>query len=435
MVGEKHNMHIIDRRLNSKSKSLGNRQRFIRRAKADIRESIKRSFNGSTPIKEIGKNQNVSIKPKAIREPTFSANNKTGNHDYIVPGNKTFNKGDRIRKPPAGGGGSGSNGSGASPDGEGQDDFIFTLTEEEFLDVFFEDLKLPDMIKTQLKKTTLTQIQRAGFSTDGSPSNLNYTRTMRKSLGRRIALRRPKLSEIELLRQQIAKAQADGDHTLAAELEQQLKQMLARRSVVGFIDPIDLQYNRFERIKKPATQAVMFMLMDVSGSMTEDLKDLAKRFFMLLHVFLTRHYRNVDLVFIRHTQNAEEVDEHTFFYDPSTGGTVVSTALEKMQQVIKDRYDPVDWNIYAAQASDGDNLNDDGQLCIEYLTAMLPIIQYFAYIEVSNNTVGYGGQYKTTLWRTYEQITDSNFAMQKVGAIDQIYPVFHKLFSATKKTT
>ena len=116
-----------------------------------------------------------------------------------------------------------------------------------------------------------------------------------------------------------------------------------------------MRYRRFEPQPKPVAQAVMFCLMDVSGSMTEHMKDLAKRFFALLYLFLKRRYKHVDIVFIRHTHEAREVDEETFFYSPETGGTVVSTALEEMARIVDDRYPPDDWNIYAAQASDGDN--------------------------------------------------------------------------------
>ena len=84
----------------------------------------------------------------------------------------------------------------------------------------------------------------------------------------------------------------------------------------------------------------MFCLMDVSGSMTEHMKDLAKRFYMLLYVFLKRRYRHVEIVFIRHTDRAEEVDEQTFFHGPASGGTLVSSALEAMHEIVRSRVSP-----------------------------------------------------------------------------------------------
>src|SRR4029078_5284855 len=89
---------------------------------------------------------------------------------------------------------------------------------------------------------------------------------------------------------------------------------------IPFIDPIDIRYRRFETGPKPGAQAVMFCLMDVSASRTEHMKDLAKRFYMLLYVFLKRRYRHVEIVFIRHTDRAEEVDEDTFFRGPPSAG-------------------------------------------------------------------------------------------------------------------
>ncbi len=159
--------------------------------------------------------------------------------------------------------------------------------------------------------------------------------------------------------------------------------LLQRSRRVPYIDPIDLRYRRYEPYPRPVAQAVMFCLMDVSGSMTEHMKDLAKRFFALLYIFLKRRYRHVEIVFIRHTHQAEEVDEETFFQRTETGGTVVSTALEEMARIVAERYRPEDWNIYAAQASDGDNTSSDGAKTAALLTdVVLPVCQYFAYLEV-----------------------------------------------------
>src|SRR5207245_8525304 len=123
-----------------------------------------------------------------------------------------------------------------------------------------------------------------------------------------------------------------------------------------------------ETVPKPVAQAVMFCLMDVSGSMSEHMKDLAKRFYMLLYVFLKRRYKHVDIVFIRHTDRAEEVDEQTFFYGPPSGGTLVSSALQAMHEIVRDRFNPPDWNIYAAHASDADNSYTPGVLTGMLLT-------------------------------------------------------------------
>jgi hypothetical protein len=164
--------------------------------------------------------------------------------------------------------------------------------------------------------------------------------------------------------------------------------------------------------------------------MTEHMKDLAKRFFMLLYLFLRRQYQRIDVVFIRHTHEAKEVDEETFFYDTETGGTVVSTSLELMDKVIRERYPLDQWNIYAAQASDGDNVSSDNTYCQNLLNEkILPIVQYYAFIEVGHEYKNWGNS-ETDLWRTYKPINDrwDKFQMRKIRAANQIFPVFRELF-------
>lgn len=422
-------MNIVDRRLNPKSKSLGNRQRFVRRAKADIRDAVKDALK-KRKVSEVEGSEKITIRSKSVREPSFQHSREGGNRDFVLPGNKEYKVGDLIPKPQGGGGGGG--GGKASPDGEGQDDFVFTLSKDEFLDVFFEDLKLPNLVKQKLKDLKNPVPQRAGYTTDGPPAKLARVRTMRRSLARRIALKRPKTEDVRRLEEEIARLEAETprNEILIAELKAKLTKIERLRKTIAYVDPLDLQYNRFERVPKPATQAVMFCMMDASASMTEPLKDLAKRFFMLLHVFLSRHYREVDIVFIRHTSTASEVDEETFFRGVETGGTVISTALEEMDKIVKDRYSPEDWNIYAAQASDGDNIPDDMGRCIELVERhLLPASQYFAYIEVSERS----GPGETIVWHGYKEIADrhAHFAMRRVSNPSEIFPVFHELFSAS----
>jgi uncharacterized protein len=168
--------------------------------------------------------------------------------------------------------------------------------------------------------------------------------------------------------------------------------------------------------------------MDVSASMDEHKKDLAKRFFTLLYLFLTRKYERVDLVFIRHTDEAEEVDENTFFHDPRSGGTVVLSALELMKTICAARYPNSEWNIYAAQASDGDAFGADAGRSARFVQEhLLPITRYFAYVEIPDDQEGR----RSSLWVEYETIPsrDGNFAMRRVSSAEEIYPVFRDLFS------
>jgi len=428
-------MNIIDRRPNPKGKSLANRQRFIDRARGEV----KRALSDALKRRKVGESEGgekVSIPTRGITEPTFHRASSGGWRDYIVPGNKKFVVGDTIERPPSGEGG--GRGSGSPEDGGEQDAFEFVLSKEEFLNLFFEDLELPDLVKTRLKESEATQLARAGFSVAGTPANLNLVRTMRNSLARRISLHRPTPTEIAALQRQVDAALAADDAEGAAQGTLDLDQAQRKARRVAYIDPVDVRYNRFERVPRPNTQAVMFCLMDVSGSMTEAMKDLAKRFFLLLHVFLTRRYKHVEIVFIRHTSNAQEVDEETFFHSRETGGTIVSTALEEMMRIVRERYNPANWNIYAAQASDGDNYTEDSDRCSQLLGGeILPLTQYFAYIEVgAEATLRHGfPSPPTDLWRTYGQIAAEhrNFAMRKVADPTQIFPVFHELFAKQRE--
>lgn len=420
-------MHIIDRRLNPKSKSLGNRQRFLRRAKADIKDAVQDALK-RRKIADVEGSERVRVRAKTVKEPSFVFGRDEGQRDFVIPGNKEYQVGDVISKPPSGRGGGGAKG---SPDGEGEDDFVFTLTKEEFLDMFFEDLALPNLVKTKLKDLKTTTPSRAGFRTDGPPAQLSYVRTMRNSLARRIALKRPKTEEMLALEAEIAEAEAEGDVEKVEILTERLEKLRARRRAISYIDPLDLRYRRFEQLPRPTTQAVMFCLMDASASMTEALKDLAKRFFMLLYVFLSRHYEDVDIVFIRHTTTAHEVDEETFFRGSQTGGTVVSTALVEMLRIVQERYPAEDWNIYAAQASDGHNFIDDMSHTLGLLDQeIIDLCQYFAYIEVDERDIDQE-RFQSPLWSGYRLLDErhAQFAMRRVTSPAEIYPVFHDLFA------
>ena len=220
-----------------------------------------------------------------------------------------------------------------------------------------------------------------------------------------------------------------------AGLRSALETMLRRQRVIAYIDPLDVRYNYFQERPEPNANAVMFCLMDVSASMGEREKDLAKRFFVLLHLFLSRRYDKIDLVFVRHTHNAKEVDEETFFYSRESGGTVVSTALVEMKEIIDKRYPPSEWNIYAAQASDGDDWSGDAEKCVAILeNELMPVCQYYAYVEIvdENEAALFRSEDNgMELWRAYRKVGERwpQFAMKRIAKPGDIYPVFRELFA------
>ncbi|TWT53409.1 hypothetical protein Pla22_10380 [Rubripirellula amarantea] len=425
-------MHFIDRRTNPKSKNLGNRARFMRRVKSHVRNAVREAIKNHRVAdlqRGLDGGEQVVVNTHDIREPSFEYESSKGNREHVLPGNKGYQRGDRIRKPRAGG----DSGNEGSPDGDTEDSFVFRLTRDEFLDLFFEELQLPNLAKKKLKSMTTHSRSRAGYSSDGSPQQLNKQQTLRKSLARRIALRRPHLAELQSLEKQLEEAIENDQQDEAVLLRQRIAVMKNRMQVVPFLDTIDLRFNHFQSLPKPTTQAVMFCLMDTSASMTEDLKHLAKQFYMLLHLFLTRHYHAVEIVFIRHTYRASEVDEETFFYGNESGGTVVSSALEEMSRIVQQRYPVEDWNIYAAQASDGHNFDHDMPQTMALLTqTILPMCQYYAYIEVIEGD--YFGV--SSLWKAYEPLAAAHpqFAVARVTEASDIYPVFHQLFAKERRS-
>ena len=355
---------IIDRRENGGGKSTVNKQRFIKRYKDQIRRAVAKAVSGRK-IMDIEQSGQVSIPVKDISEPMFH-HGSGGRREGVHPGNRQFVRGDSFDRQQQGSGGTGSQ---ASDSGEGEDDFVFTLSREDFLNFFFEDMALPDMAKRHLAKIAEVRKVRAGYSLDGTPSNLSILRTMRSSIGRRIALSSPyqrRLHELETEYNEVL--QNDGPYCARAlELTKEMRHLRSCLDRVPFIEKLDLRYNNRVQRKRPQAQAVMFCVMDVSGSMDEQRKDLAKRFFMLLYLFLKRNYERIDVVFIRHHTVAKEVSEEDFFHSRESGGTVVSSALKLVTEVIHDRYPPSQWNIYCAQASDGDNWAGDSELCAQLL--------------------------------------------------------------------
>lgn len=424
--------YIVDRRLNGKNKSMVNRQRFLQRYRSHIKKAVSDAVTKRS-ITDLDSGENISIPQKDIGEPTIR-HGSGGKKTIIHPGNDQFIAGDKVARPPRGGG-SGGGGGQASDSGEGMDEFVFQITQEEFLEFLFDDLELPNLIKRQLAGIETFKFQRAGVISEGNPSKLNVVRSLRQATGRRIALSaaaRRRLKEFLKEHEKISSQDPVlRNKERLAFLEDQIARIRRKLKRIPFIDDIDLRYNNHIKIPKPTSKAVMFCLMDVSGSMNQAMKDMAKRFFILLYMFLKRNYDKIEVVFIRHHTSAKEVDEEEFFYSRETGGTIVSSALKMMDQIIESRYSPSEWNIYGAQASDGDNWNDDSPICKKILVEnILPKVQYYSYVEINPRR-------HQALWREYETVQaeyGDYFAMQQISDPSDIFPVFRELFQRRSNT-
>lgn len=416
--------YVIDRRLNGKQKSLVNRQRFLQRYRRQIKESVEKAV-GERSITDMSKGEKVSIPKQDTDEPIFR-HGSGGSSEQVMPGNTDFVLGDRFKRPEGGGGQGGGPGQ-ASNKGEGMDEFVFEITQSEFLDFMFEDLELPNLIKRHLSGDVEFKTHRAGFSQVGNPGQVNIVRSMRSASARRLALGGKDRRELKKIKVELIEARAAPilDSDLINKLETEIERLQKKLKRIPWLDDFDLKYNLHVKHPVPHSQAVMFCVMDVSGSMTQGIKDIAKRFFILLFLFLQRSYEKTEVVFIRHHTSAKEVDEEEFFYSRETGGTIVSSALNLMNEIIDKRYPPAQWNIYGAQASDGDNWNDDSSNCSKILgTELLDKVQHFSYIEITD-------QDHQSLWHEYSQIQDQYeeyFSMQNIRNAADIYPVFRQLF-------
>jgi uncharacterized protein len=416
-------LYLIDRRPNAHGKSAVNRARFLRRYKAQIQGAVKKMI-GERSIADMEQGGEVRVPKKDISEPSFGFG-RGGDREFVLPGNREYVTGDRIPRPDGAGSARGAGNEGGT--GDSEDAFVFSLSREEFMQIFFDDLELPNLARTTIGRSERRKSVRAGFAKSGVPANLAVVRTLKQSLARRIALSGGLKREIQELEAAFAVAVAVGRPDEAARIFDELERLERRRGIHPFIDEPDLRYRNRVYRPEPIARAAMFCLMDVSASMDEDKKDLAKRFFTLLYLFLTRKYAEVDLVFIRHTDDAEEVDEDRFFHDTRSGGTVVLSALELADKIRAERY-ASGWNVYAAQASDGDAFGADPARSARFLREhLLPATRYYTYLELAAPSTQ---DRASTLWAEYERITEStrNFAMRRASEREQIYPVFRDLF-------
>jgi len=413
---------LIDRRPNSRGKSDVNRARFLRRYKSQIQGAVRKMI-GERSLSDMEQGGVVHVPRKDISEPSFNFGHG-GDREFVLPGNREYSTGDRIPRP-SGGGGQGRGTEGGQ--GEGEDEFVFSLSREEFMQIFFDDLELPNLVRTEIGRAEKFTSVRSGYAKSGTPANLAVIRTLSQSLARRIALGGGLSREMQEVEAKFIIACAAGHAEQAADLYGELDRLQRRRGGLPFIDEPDLRYRNRVLRPEPVSRAAMFCLMDVSASMDEDKKDLAKRFFTLLYLFLTRKYNEVELIFIRHTDDAEEVDENTFFHDTRTGGTVVLSALELADQIRRERF-ANGWNVYAAQASDGDAFGADPARSARFLREkLLPATRYYTYLELCSS---HESDHSSTLWSEYGRVAEStpNFAMKRASDRNEIYPVFRELF-------
>jgi len=414
------NYTIIDRRANPKGKNLSNRQRFLDRAKEWVKKKVQEK-SISRDITNTG-GESIHISGDGISEPTFDYDYSKGIWDRVLPGNKEYVVGDTIKRDDNSG-----RSKKASNSGEGTDSFEFILTADEYLNILFDDLELPDLIKESEAAAIMFERRRTGFSTSGSPNNLDLEKSLKNALGRKIALGFPLSRKIEELQEQLLLA-TDDERLL---IEEEIRLLRLRRGAIAYIDQVDIRYKRHSLMPIPNSQAVVFCLMDISGSMGQNEKDTAKRFFLLLYLFLQRKYEKVDIIFVKHTTDASECTENEFFYGQETGGTIVSSGVKCVNDIIQARYPTNLWNIYTVQASDGDNYESDNILLSQQLELLIPKCQFYVYNEVVQNIQQSLSLLTTNVHDVMSKLqTDHlNLAIVKITSVAEVISAFRKIFA------
>jgi uncharacterized sporulation protein YeaH/YhbH (DUF444 family) len=331
-------MAVYDRRPSGSTKGSESKKRFLNRQRDRIVKGLDRFIKskGLKDIKDADEIKGtVSGDDLTINSPHYSGRQE----DIVFTGNDRYSHGDTVTIPKSGrGSGLGKGGGPDSPLSE--DDFEFVLSKEEFREIFFKDLAIPNFLKKSGKGELISEIKRAGYTKRGMPGRLHLLKTYEQAIARTLA---------------------DGKEEI--ELEEE-----------------DLRYRNQVVRYKPDKRAVMFCVMDVSGSMMEKEKTLAKKFFVLMYLFLTHRYTEVELRFIRYHTTPREVDEVEFFKGRESGGTNTGPALDFVSEIIDRDYDLSSDNIYLTLASDGGDFDLDA--AFSSASSLLPKLNYLAYAEI-----------------------------------------------------
>lgn len=380
-------------------RAASDRSRHRHKIEKAIKESIKDVVAEESIIGQSGKKK-IRIPVKGIKEHRFVYGNNEENKRVGSAQGKEVSPGQRIghrRKVKSEGEGDGK--AGNKP---GEEMYEIEMSLEELAGYLFSDLELPELEKKSFKFTTQEKMKRKGKRPYGI---------------------RPRLSKKETIKQKIKRKKA--------------------AIKAGSFDPVngerftfhesDLRYKHIAPVKKENTAAVVFFVMDVSGSMTKSKKFLARSFFFLLYQFLNHKYSSIDVVFISHTADAKEVNEDQFFTQVPNGGTLVSTGLKKVEEIIEKRYHPNNWNIYTFYCGDGDNWSIDNEEAIEAFKRLKEINQAMCYTEIGTESRYsdlqiFAGKADKRLWDLVKLAEGDNFKRIKLAESKDVWPAFKKLF-------
>jgi uncharacterized protein len=426
---------FVDRRKTGRGKSINNRQKLLRRIKGAIKQANPMDIDSGgvtktgTGASSKALTNPVRITRKALAEPTIHYAPSTGVRDVILIGNDVWERGDEF---PVSGKSRGKGGNNAGNGEDGEDDFIVNISRDEFLEVFFEDCELPDLRETHEKDLPEAVQKPAGFQKNGSPGQLSVIRSFKNSLGRRVALTSSSREELRTLEEEYQALMCgeltDDVQSRLSVIEGLMIDLRNKINTVGLFEEVDLRYRKTDHVQVKSADAVFLMIMDVSGSMDEDKKRIARKFFSLQYAFIKRKYPNTDLVFIAHTTEPYEMSEEEFFSTRINGGTIVSPAYTLAHKIIKERYDATQTNIYVSGASDGDNWEEDNQVVISEIqeSGFLTKLRYMVYAQVGQQYGGYG----TNLLPTMQTIANENKKVKclKIESEGEVFSAFKSVY-------
>ena len=377
-----------------------------RRHRAKIEDAIKRGVTDVVAEESIigqdGKKK-IRVPVRGIKEYRFVYGENQKNDRVGSAPNKDIRRGQKVGEDPSQKQGKNPSASGDKP---GEEYYEVEITLEELTDYLFSDLELPDLEKKKMMRVSGEKFKRHGYRSQGIRPRLDKKKSFKQLIKRR------KASKF---------AKQDESHD---------------QEEIGFHDN-DLRYKHIKVKEREASNAVIFFLMDISGSMTKLKKYLARSFYFLLYHFLRSKYEHVEIVFVAHDTSAYEVSEEQFFKRGNAGGTLVSTGLEKVQELIAGRYHPTNWNVYCFQCSDGDNWPQDMQKTKILIEQLKTQCQLFGYCEIrpASDIPNWdrGDDRQTILWEAYDMMADRMFKLVNIHSKSDIWPSFKRLFGASRK--
>jgi hypothetical protein len=382
-------------------RSASDRRRHKKKIEDAIKEGIHNIVSEESIIGQDGKKK-INIPVRGIKEYRFIYGDNSDNKRVGSAPGEDLQRGQKVGQADSKQKGKGNKGS----DEKGTEFYEVEITLEELAHYLFNDLELPDLAKKSIKNIVGEKYKRHGYRNDGIRPRLDKKKTAINRIKRKKAAQRRDSLEVK----SVDLAQT------ASEEEERFP-----------YHENDLKYRHIKKDVKEASNAVIFFLMDISGSMSQNKKFLARSFYFLLYHFINARYENCEVVFVAHDTEAYEVDEDRFFKRGNSGGTIVSSGLQMVQDIINQRYHPNSWNIYCFQCSDGDNWESDEKKTLDLANSIKDVSQLFGYCQIEPKEEKLSWDPDKKLSQVYEPLVDSTFKTVEISTKSDIWPAFKKL--------